>query len=54
MTERQMQAILDLVEEFERRQIVIINRLEAEKNKELSVLDKQFEDELKNILDKEE
>jgi len=50
MTERQMQAILDLVEVFKLRQSKIIKRYETPKNQELAVLDEEFDKELKEIL----
>ena len=50
MTEKQMQAILNLVEKIKKRQIVIIKRCESQKNKELTVLDEEFDTELKKIL----
>ena len=52
MTKRQMQAILNLVEKTQRKQIVIINRLEIKKNLELGRLDEEFEQKLKGILSK--
>ena len=50
MTERQMQAILDLVEVFKLRQSKIIKRYDSQKNKELAVLDEEFDKKLKEIL----